>query len=461
MSSGQTKSQDTKAEDTSRPGRSGLLGSLADLRRDPLGTFLQFAQDHGDVVDIRVGPRRITLVTHPEDIKHILVKNHKNYGKQTRSFRALRHFLGQGLLTSEGASWLRQRRIAAPAFHRERVSALSNKMSAATEAMLREWDTKQPKGLPVEMHGEMNYLALKIAGDTLLSTDITDTADGIGQSLDVLLRYTQKSLTRFTGVPLAVPTPRNRRVLAARHTLEKVIDQIIDDRRNGKEPSADLLTMLMEARDEDGESMTSRQLRDEMVTMLIAGHETTANGLTWVWYLLSRNPVIAQRVHNEVDTVLEGRTPTANDLLRLSYTTCVIKETMRLFPPVWMISRNAIEADRLREHKIPKGRIVVMSPYVTHRREDLWTDSGRFNPDRFSNEDESQRDRFAYFPFGGGPRQCIGNGFAMMEMQLIVAMVMQRFELIFAGNGEVKPEPLVTLRPESPVLVQLRRRHYF
>lgn len=439
------------------PGPRGnlVLGSFPDLwRGGPLPLFTRAAREHGDVVRLRFAHRITHLITLPEHIKHVFQDDQKNYSKETRGFKALREVLGLGLLTSEGETWLRNRRIAQPAFHRQRIAALAGVMSRAAADMADSWQAHAESGRPFDVAEEMMRLTLRIVGETLLSTDVSREADTVGRAVAQVLRLTRDRIYRTVPVPLAIPTPSNRRFREALATLDDIVFRMIEERRRAERRPNDLLTMLLEARDEQtGQGLSDRELRDEAMTIFLAGHETTANALTWTFYLLSLHPEAFRRVRAELAEVLGGRLPTADDAAKLPYTTMVLQESMRLYPPAWMVSRAAREDDIIGGYHIPKGSYVFSSPYITHRHPKLWENPEGFDPERFSPERVAAMPRFAYFPFGGGPRICIGNAFAMMEAQLLLATLAQRWRLDLAPGLRVEPEPLITLRPREPVLV--------
>jgi len=426
------------------PGPRGhpLLGSLPLVRRDPIRVFLQSFRDYGDVVRFRFGPLVAHLVSSPAGVNHVLAENNKNYGKQTRGYAALRYVLGNGLLTSEGEFWKRQRRIAQPAFHRQRIASFAAAMVRAAEECCEKLERQ------VDVHHEMMRLTLRIVGETLLGYDPSRDADQVGEALALLLRIVNQRTARliFFARPV-IPTPENRRVRRSLAQLDEIVMRIIGERR--KSPGDDLLSMLMEARDADtGEAMDDRQLRDEAMTIFLAGHETTANALAWTWLLLARYPAALRELREELSRVLGGRNPTADDLPRLKFTRMLLEESLRLYPPAWIIARSATGADEIGGYEIPAGSIVFVSPYVVHRHPRYWSDPEGFDPHRF----EKEPPRGAYFPFGGGPRACIGNGFAMMEAQLVLATMAQRVKFELVPGHPIEIEPSITLRPRYGIL---------
>ncbi len=439
----------------------GPLGSLPQIRRDRLGLLVNAVHDYGEIVHFRLVNRHVVLLANPDDVRQVFQDNARNYSKQTPGFRVLRAFLADGLLTSEGDAWLRQRRIAQPAFHRARIATFAETITTAATDLANRWDADDTS--ETNLTAEMMRLTLRIVGETLLSTDVTQEADRVGQALTVALRAANRAVGRVIEIPLWVPTPTNLRLRQSLTALDRVVYDVIHQRRLSRGDAGDLLSMLMHARDEEtGEAMSDRQLRDEVMTIFLAGHETTAVALGWTWYLLSKYPAVAQQLRGELSEVLGGRPPGFDDLPRLAYTEQVIKESMRLYPPAWIISRCAVAADRIGEYEIPPRTIIFASPYITHRLPRVWENPEGFEPSRFERDRAAARAPFAYFPFGGGPRQCIGNIFAMMEMVLIVATIAQRYRLDLIPGVQGRLSPGITLRPSLPIHVQrhaVKRNH--
>jgi cytochrome P450 len=435
------------------PGPRGhpLLGSLPRAQRDPIGLMLESFREYGDVVRFRFGPKVAHLISSPEGVNHVLAENNKNYGKQTRGYRNLRYVLGNGLLTSEGESWKRQRRIAQPAFHRQRIAGFAQAMVRAAEDATASLLAR--RGEIVDMHQEMMRLTLRIVGETLLAYDPTDAADEVGAALAFLLGIANERASRVVAVPPAMPTRENRKFRRALATLDGVVLRMIAERRKKPGDRGDLLSMLMEARDaETGEAMDDRQLRDEAMTIFLAGHETTANALTFSWLLLSRYPAAFRELRAELDGALGGRAPSLEDLPRLGFVRRVLQESMRLYPPAWIIGRSANGADEVGGYVIPARSIVFISPYVVHRHPRHWEDPEGFDPQRFAREPV----RGAYLPFGGGPRMCIGNVFATMEAELVLATIARTLRFELAPGYPVELEPSITLRPRRGVWMAVR-----
>jgi cytochrome P450 len=429
-----------------------ILGAGPLFRTRPIQRLFEITEACGDVARLRfpVKPRIAHLLRHPDHVRHVLVDNAKNYGKQTRGYAKLRGILGSGLVTSEGDFWKRQRRIANPAFHRERIARFSELMVNCTGQMLGGWSEHIASGKPFDVSREMMGLTLRVIGLTMLSTDVEGQSSAVGDAVDELLHITIRRINDVFGWPEWVPTGENRSYRRARRTLDRIVNDMIAGRRRSSEDKGDLLSMLMSARDpETGEGMSDTQLRDEVMTVFVAGHETTANALTWTLFLLSRHPDAQKTLRQEVDQVLGDRPPKLEDLERLVFTEKVVKESMRLVPPVWIIARSAIEDDVIGGYRIPKGTWVFFSPYLTHHDPRFWENPEGFDPSRFSAEEEAKRHRSAYFPFAFGPRKCIGEAFAMMEARLILASIVQRVRLELAPGRLIELDPTVTLRPKG------------
>ncbi len=440
------------------PGPRGhlILGSLPDARRDPIALFMNARAQYGDLVRFRFGTMTAHLVSSPAGANQVLAENNKNYGKETRGFAQLRLILGNGLLTAQGDFWKRQRRLAQPAFHRNRIAGFATSMVRASEQCAARW--AEAKG-PLDVHHEMMRLTLQIVGETLLGFDPTSAAAEVSNALDFLLHLANDRMTRLFPLPVKLPTAEHRRMRLALRQLDSVVLRVIAERRAQsaaeREGAADLISMLMQARDlETGEAMTDAQLRDEAMTIFLAGHETTANALCWTFFLLSRYPAAGRELRAELKRELGGRSPTAEDLPKLRYTRMVLEEAMRLYPPAWIIARSVIGDDEIEGCHIPGGSIIFVSPYVTHRHPRIFENPEGFDPERFAPE-RAPLAKGAYFPFGGGPRQCIGNGFAIMEGQLVLATLLQKFRLDLVPGYLAQPVPSITLRPKNGMPMEL------
>jgi cytochrome P450 len=446
------------------PGPRGapLLGHLLPFRRNVLGLLAESRARFGDVVRFRLGPLVLHLAAHPDAIRHVLQDRADRYDKTTRSSAKIRGMTGLGLLTASGETWQRQRRMIQPGFRPVAVAGFVARMVEATEAMLARWQGRAAQGVPFDAASEMMRLTYTIVGRTLFSADVSGDADAVEHAMEVMLAHTYRRLQRIVDIPLGVPTPANRRFRAARATIDRVVSRILTERRRPEKAerteTPDLLSILLRERDEAGRGMDDEQLRNETITLLLAGHETTANALTWTLYLLAGHPETAERLSAEVDTVLGDREPTAEDLTALPFTERVIREAMRLYPPIWAIERRAIEEDVIGGFRIPAGSTVVVSPWVTHRHPDFWDAPERFDPDRFTPERSAGRPQLAWVPFGAGPRYCVGGHFAMTEALVITALVMRRFRLRLVPGHPVAPLPGITLRARDGVRLTVEPR---
>jgi enediyne biosynthesis protein E7 len=442
------------------PGPRGkpLVGSILDFRRDILRALLDGWHEYGDLVEFNVAGASY-LVVHPDYIQHILRDNESNYPHAPFLDARWAKIVGNGLVTSKGDFWARQRRLADPSFHQDRIAEFGQIMTETTQEMLENWKPFAERGEPIDVREQMMRLTITILSKAMFSADIWEKTDTISRVVGVLLTHASNRLFSPVDVPEQVPLPSHRRYIAARDEFDELIYGIIAERR--REPRSDLLSMFIAARDEEtGENMSDEQVRDEVRTMFIAGHETTATSLAWTWYLLSMHPNVAQRLRAELDDVLGGRPPTSGDLPQLTYTWRVIQESLRLYPPIWMYLRTAIEDDVVGGYKIRAGKNIYLSPYITQRHLDFWDNPEGFDPDRFAPEKTQGWHRFKYWPFGGGPRKCIGNNFAVVEMQLVVATVAQMYDLVLAPGHQVVIQPGLSLRQRDGVLVNLEQpRH--
>jgi cytochrome P450 len=430
---------------------------LPAMRRDPTGVFASAARRFGDVAYLKIGPRQGYLITNPADVRHVLQDNARNYHKSPL-YQKLRMSIGNGLLTSEDDFWLRQRRIAQPAFHRQRVSALAGVMAQAARETADEWQSIASQGRPVDVSDEMMRFTRTVVLRALLGGDLGPFASKIDEAWITINEHVGDSFWSL-GIAERFQRAKARRFEAARAVLRDAVDYVITERRRHPSDNADLLSMLIAARDEEtGEGMTDEQLRVEVTTFLLAGQETTSLALTWTWYLLSQNPSAQRRLEQELDTVLHGRPPEYSDLARLPYTRMVVDESMRLYPPAWGFSRQALADDTLGGFRLPRGWLAFVVPYVLHRLPTYWTDPDTFDPERFSAERSADRPKFVYLPFGAGPRQCIGNQFALIEANLSVATLAQRYRLHLVPGHRVEPWPLITLRPRYGMPMTIERR---
>ena len=412
------------------------------------------ARDYGDIAHYKIGPQHLFFINDPELIRDVLVTNQKNFHK-SRGLERAKRLLGNGLLTSEGEFHLRQRRLAQPAFHRQRIAAYGSTMVEFAERARTRWKD----GATLDMHTEMMRLTLDIVAKTLFDADVDAEAAEIGKAMTTAFESFNYAMIPFTEYLDHVPIPPVRRFNSARDRLDKTIFRLIAERRASGEDRGDLLSMLLLAQDTegDGTGMSDAQLRDEALTIFLAGHETTANALTWTWYLLSQHPEVEKRFHAEIDS-LNGVSPTIDDLARLPYTRMVLAESMRLYPPAWAIGRRALDAFQMREFNVPAGAVVLMSQYVMHRDARYFPDPDRFDPERWTPEAQASRPKFSYFPFGGGARVCIGEQFAWMEGIFLLATIGQRWKMRLVPDQIVDVQPLITLRPRFGMRMEFQSR---
>lgn len=433
-----------------------LLKGLRQMRDHPHEYLLSCYQEFGDVVLIDVPGNPAFFINHPDHVQQVLQMNHRNYDKNTFQYQALAKITGDGLLTNIGGEgWLQKRRVAQPAFSTRALKEMVPIVVGAVEDMVAGWKTKIHTGDLIDIDREMMVCALDVVAKALFGADLTDQAykltGAVMDSLDYLIFQTRSLMM----VPPWLPIAQNRNFRTSLLTIEGVVNDLIDQ-RSRKEPGEDLLGMLLAAVDEDGEPVLSRQaVRDEVVTLLIAGHETVASSLTWSWYLLAQQMDVQAELSKEARAVLGDDPPTFEDLSKLTVTKQIYDEALRLYPPAWLITRRAIDEDYIGGYRIPPGAVMVISPYTMHRRPDLWPQPEQFNPERFTDEAAKGRHRFGFIPFGGGPRLCIGNRFAYIEATLILARVASQFELLLPPHVDVNVEALVTLRPKGGLPMQL------
>ncbi len=422
--------------------------------RQTLSFLQELRERYGDLVTLPTVLGPWTLVFHPDGVRHVVQENHFNYRKGGISHQVLRLTLGNGLLTNNGESWLHQRRLIQPVFHRQRIAAFGRLMAESALAWTEETniDTQQP----LDLFQEMSGLTLSIVCKALFGTDLLAHKERVLQATTTINQMETQSF--YVPGLLSLPTPQRHRLYEARNTVYTIVDELIAKRRQASTEN-DLLTMLLQARDaETGEGMTVSQVRDEVLTLMVAGHETTTNALCWTFLLLSQHPHIESRLREEYQQVLGGRAAQMEDLPQLKLSRMVLEESMRLYPPAWAFARSAIAEDEIGGYTIAKGAYVLVFPATTHRHPDFWERPDVFDPERFSPERAAGRHRFAYFPFGGGPRVCIGNQFALTEAQLILATVLSRCQFRLLPGVALVPKPLITLRPRGKLLMTIHRQ---
>jgi cytochrome P450 len=442
------------------PGPRGLplLGNIPEFRRDQPGFLLRLARQYGDLASFRLGPLAFVLVSHPDGVQRVLQEHNRAYQKGPL-WDVIRAVAGNGLFTSEGTHWLRQRRLMQPAFHREVISGFGELMTRQTERLLEGWKLASATGEPIDLGHEMATLTMRIVAEAMFHADMDADLDELTEAITWLLADIDFRIEVPFYPRMGVPTPRNRRSRRELATIDTTVMRVIEARRRSGERRDDLLGLLMAAIDEEtGAPMTDRQLRDEVVTIFVAGHETTAVLLTWLFHRLAAEPAWEDRLAREVRDAIGDRRPGAEDAGRLPSVRMAIDETLRIYPPVWITNRTAVEDDVLRGHQVARGTTLAVSPYVTHRLPAFWPDPERFDPLRFAGDAAATRPRFAFIPFGGGPHLCIGNAFALMEATLITATVVGRYQLEPVAGKAVGLAPGTTLRPDRPVLMTVRRR---
>ena len=428
------------------PRASAMLGIMLDIWRDRLGLMTSVTEEFGDAVRFKLGTKSLYFLNHPDHAKHVLADKAANYHKGIGLVHA-KKVLGDGLLTSEGELWKRQRRTINPAFRRERLSRFSGVVVEEAAGLTERWRRRTRRGPagPLDVVAEMTTLTLAVMGQALLNADL-GAYESIGHAFDVVQDQAMFEMTTLNMVPHAVPLPRHLRFRAARRELERIVLDVVRQRQDDGDGGDVLSRLLAGQADEPDEKVRRRQLRDELVTILLAGHETTASTLSWTWYEISQHPEVGERMRAEALEVLGDGLPVYEDLHRLTYTTMVIEEAMRLHPPVWILPRRAIEPDRIGGYDIPAGADVLICPYTLHRHPDFWDQPERFDPERFATDHAAARHRYAYIPFGAGPRFCIGNNLGMMEAVFVAALVAREFRLELEPGREVVGDPMLSLR---------------
>ncbi|WP_330229279.1 cytochrome P450 [Nocardia sp. NBC_00508] len=444
------------------PGRSGSLSTTLAFQRDPLGFLSKMLEQYGNVVRLPVLGMPMVVINHPDDVKKVLQDNHVDFDKDAAIFELVQPLLGDGLISVVGgASWMSRRRLIQPSFHRKRIEDMTQVMLSHSEDMLRRWSGFAADGTDIDVGREMSQITLRIVARTLFAVDIG--AEGAthpyAQALEVMMKELSAFL-QFPIIPLRAPTPGHRRFWKNIRIMDGFVYDMIGRYRAGTaENQGDLLYMLMNAQDADtGEKMDDRQLRDEITSFLFAGHETSANALTWTIQMLTEHPDVESRLREEIDRVVGDREPTMADLPKLSYLTAVINENLRVNPPIWQIMRHARVDGELGGYRIPAGSNVFWSPYLVHRNPDFWPDPEKFDPDRFAPDLARGIHKGAFIPFSAGPRICIGNTFAMTEIQLILTRILQRFRFESRTEQPLRKVPNISLWPDKPIRIALQPR---
>ncbi len=416
--------------------------SLRQLVRDPLRFFHTATAQYGDIVCYRPAPDPAYLINHPDYVRHVLLDNNHNYNKATNPNLLFTKVVGEGLLTSEGETWRKQRRMMQPAFHHTRLERLDEMIAGAASSMLERWQELYQRGQPVDLAREMGALTLTVTTKALFGVDLGDEVREVGELVTLGLGYLEK--------------PSDPRLKESASKLSAVVDRIIQQRKRDFKDGGDLLSSMIQTRDDKtGAGMDDEQLRSQIMTLMLAGYDTTASALTWTWYLLSQNPRALERLRSEVRSALNGRPPRYADLDHLSYTRMVLNESLRLYPPAWTLGRRALGEDEIGGYYIAPNSVIAICIYSLHRHPAFWDQPDVFDPERFTPENSAGRHKFVYIPFGAGPRQCIGNNFGLMEACLVIACMARRFELHLMPGIEVQPQAMFVLRPGRDLMMSL------
>jgi len=445
-----------KGKEIQKVKRITIFGGASDLRKNPLKYIIELDKTYQGIVHLKFLRRDIVLLNDPVLVRDVLQTNQKHYVKNLM-YDKLKLLLGEGLLTSEGQLWKRQRKMIQPSFHKQHINNLFDEMLSCTNEMINEWKVEVEDGGKIDFALEMMKITLQIIAKTMLSADFKTEAQSVGVSLTYILKALEKRVLRGVNFPMWLPTADNTEFKNKLKVLDALIYKLISDRRQTGHQKGDLLDMLMESRYEDnGEAMPDNLLRDELMTIFLAGHETTATGLTWTFYLLDKHPEVYQKLKNEIKEVVGDGELTFQHLHQLKYTKACINESMRLYPPVWVIGRKATADNMVGGYLIKKDTTILMSPYIVHRHPDYWKNPEVFDPERWETEEVKQMDKFAYFPFAAGPRMCIGNSFALLEAEIILTRVIQQFDFSYIGKSAPEMEPTVTLRVKDGMPMQVR-----
>lgn len=448
-------SPEVRQQPVSAPGFP-IVGNLPEFARDPIKFITRLQQDYGDVAGFSLMGNKSVLISHPEDTERILLETGKRYGKFAPSY-AMRNVLGNGLVTSEGDFWKRQRKLLAPAFHHQSIKKYADQMVEYAQDMVATWQD----GAVGDVHQDMMTLTQRIIMKVLFDVDVLENAGEASEAFDAMMQALGAEMKGLDAVlPSFIPTPSRTHMVEGVKYINGLLLEIIEKRRAEGSAKHDLLTMLMEARDDDGKPMSTEQLLDEIRSLYLAGHETTATTLSWTWALLSRNPEIYARLEAEIDQVLQGRVPTAEDVQQLPYCNAVIKEALRCYPVAWITQRTALEDVEIRGFQIPKGTFIFLSPWLVHHDARWYDNPDAFLPERWLKDKAEQPPREVYIPFGGGPHICIGNGLAMMEAVLLLATFLQKYHVAILPDHPVAFELAGTLRPKHGLQATFTARRH-
>jgi cytochrome P450 len=436
-----------------------LLGIIPEMRRRDATILKKYIDEFGDILRFKVGPRALYLINHPDYIRQVLQSNFPNYSKETRAWRMLRVILGPSVMITAGEIWKKRRRLMQPLFNPPAISQLFPMMNRVIGEMLEEFSQKAKRNEEMEIRWEMMKVTLRVISETIMGRDVGGRVDDIGNALWTILEHIADSYTSLFNTPLYIPTSRNIKFRKALRVLNDIVCQFIAERRKSIDRPDDLLSRLMEATDpETGHSLTDGEIRDEIMTMFLAGHETTASSIAWTWILLDQYPQVEEELFREVNSQLQNWPPTKDDIIKLKYTIQVVEEALRLYPPVYIVSRRAEKEDEMGGFRIPEKSTVFFSPYILHRDERFWSDPEQFDPDRFSHANKAKIRPYTYLPFIEGPRKCLGYHFAMLESPLILAAVARNFRLRLVPGQDIQPYFSITLRPKSGIRMILEKR---
>lgn len=437
---------------------SSTLGSIREIQQDSLEFTRKNWEKYGDIIRIRFLFRPATIIIHPDAAKYILQQNYKNYDKNIILIKSIKVVLGNGLFTNDGPSWLHQRRLMQPMFHRNHIHDFAGTMITTATELAEQWDLSAQNAQTLDIPREMMNLTMKTIARTLFSLDFHEEIHILEEQMKIMFNQLHSYAT-MPFPPIQFPTPRNKRIQQAIHAIDKLFYGIIQEYRKKGIETSDLLSLLLAARDETGQPMTDTQIRDELVTLILGGHETSAHALSWFWYILATYPEIEERLHEELETVLQGKPPTLEQLPHLSYLDMLLKEILRFYPPAHALSRHAVEEDEINGYSIPKDSYILISIYHIHRHPQFWDHPHRFDPERFSPEASKDRHRYAYLPFGAGPHGCIGGGFADMQIKLACALLAQQFRLRLSPvDRPVAIQAHLTLRPKDGLPMTISKR---
>lgn len=440
------------------PGPKGnaIFGGAGDMQKNPLTFLVNMDKNYPGIANWQLLHLNLVLISDPKLIRAVLQTNQKQYIKNS-AYKQLELLLGQGLVTSEGDLWKRQRKLIQPSFHKQSINSMFDGMLSCTNEMIDEWKASEKKSDQIDFAEEMMKITLQIIGKTMLSTDVKATAGSVNVSLSYLLKAIDHRATRALNLPLWVPVSAHLRFKKERKVLDEIIYGIINERRKTGPKNGDLLDMLMASKYEDtGEHMPDNLLRDEVMTIFLAGHETTAAALAWTFYLISQNEEVYKKLKKEINDVVGTGEITFQHMQQLKYSKACLNESMRLFPPVWAIGRRALEDNMVGDYLIKKDTDILISPYIVHRDPQYWSNPDIFNPDRWETDEVKDMDKFAYFPFAAGPRMCIGNNFALLESDIIIAKVIQNFDFKFAGKAAPIVKPTLTLRVKDGMPMKVK-----